>query len=117
MTVALEDACLDETFAALANPVRRAILSRLVEGEASVNELAEPFEMTLPAISRHLKVLEHAGLITRGRRAQQRPCTLEPAAFEAVSTWIEQYRSIWDGRFDRLMDRDRPAGADRVAAR
>ena len=102
MAATLEDARLDETFAALANPVRRAILSRLVGGEASVNELAEPFDLTLPAISRHIKVLEHAGLIARRRRAQLRPCRLEPAAFEAVSTWVEQYRPIWEHRFDRM---------------
>lgn len=103
MTVAaLEDGRLDETFAALANPVRRAILLRLVDGEASVNELAAPFELTLPAISRHIKVLEHAGLIARGRRAQLRPCRLQPAAFEAVSSWVDQYRPIWEQRFDRI---------------
>lgn len=102
MSATLDDARLDEAFAALANPVRRAILSRLADGEATVNELAEPFDVTLPAISRHLKVLERAGLITRGRRAQQRPCSLEPGALRAVSTWIDQYRPIWEQRFDRL---------------
>ena len=103
MTAAtLEDAVLDETFAALANPVRRAILLRLVGGEASVNELAEPFALTLPAISRHIKVLEHAGLIARRRRAQLRLCRLEPTAFVTVSTWVEQYRPIWEHRFDRM---------------
>lgn len=93
---------LDETFAALANSTRRAILARLAEGEASVNELAEPFEMTLPAISRHLKVLERAGLIARGRRAQYRPCTIEAAPLAEVADWTEQYRHIWDDRFDRM---------------
>lgn len=100
----LEDDRLDETFAALANPTRRAILARLAKGEASVNDLAAPFDMTLPAISRHIKVLEHAGLITRGRRAQFRPCTIAPAPLAEVAGWTEQYRHIWDDRFDRLDD-------------
>jgi DNA-binding transcriptional ArsR family regulator len=100
----LDDARLDETFAALANPTRRAILARLADGEASVNELAEPFNMTLPAISRHIKVLEHAGLITRGRRAQFRPCTLDAAPLAEVADWTAQYRHIWEDRFDRLDD-------------
>ena len=95
---------LDETFAALANSTRRAILARLAEGEASVNELAAPFEMTLPAISKHLKVLERAGLISRGRRAQYRPCRLDPSRLEAVAGWAEQYRPIWEARFDRMSD-------------
>jgi DNA-binding transcriptional ArsR family regulator len=103
-TAVLDDARLDETFAALANSTRRAILARLVEGEASVNDLAAPFEMTLPAISRHIKVLEHAGLITRGRRAQFRPCTIAAAPLAEVADWAEQYRHIWDDRFDRLDD-------------
>jgi DNA-binding transcriptional ArsR family regulator len=93
---------LSETFAALASSTRRAILARLAGGEATVNELAEPFEMTLPAISKHLKVLERAGLIVRGHRAQFRPCTLEAAPLEAVSTWAERYRPIWEARFDRM---------------
>lgn len=93
---------LDETFAALANSTRRAILARLVDGEASVNELAEPFELSLPAISKHLKVLERAGLIVRGQRAQYRPCTLDAAPLQEVSTWAEQYRPIWEGRLDRM---------------
>lgn len=100
----LEDARLDETFAALANPTRRAILARLAAGEASVNELAEPFNMTLPAISRHIKVLEQAGLITRGRRAQFRPCTIDAAPLAEIADWAAQYRHIWDDRFDRLDD-------------
>ncbi len=95
---------LDDTFAALANSTRRAILARLAQGEAHVNELAAPFDMSLPAISKHLKVLESAGLIVRGRRAQYRPCTLDPAPLEAVSNWAEQYRPIWESRFDRMAD-------------
>ena len=95
---------LTETFAALASPTRRAILARLAIGEATVNELAQPFAMKLPAISKHLKVLERAGLITRGHRAQYRPCTLDPGPLAEVSTWTEQYRSIWEARFDRMGD-------------
>jgi DNA-binding transcriptional ArsR family regulator len=98
----LDDTRLDETFAALANSTRRAILARLAEGEANVNELAAPFNLTLPAISKHIKVLEHAGLITRGRRAQFRPCTIDPAALAEVANWAEQYRHIWENRFDRM---------------
>ncbi len=97
-----EDARLDETFAALANSTRRAILARLSVGEASVNDLAEPFDLTLPAISKHIKVLEQAGLITRSRRAQFRPCTIAAAPLAEVADWTEQYRHIWDDRFDRL---------------
>jgi DNA-binding transcriptional ArsR family regulator len=95
---------LTETFAALASPTRRAILARLAAGEATVNELAEPFEMKLPAISKHLKVLERAGLITRAHRAQYRPCALDPRPLAEVSTWAEQYRSIWETRFDQMGD-------------
>ena len=93
---------LDETFAALANSTRRAILARLAEGEFSVNDLAAPFNLTLPAISKHIKVLERAGLITRGRRAQFRPCTIDPAPLVRVADWAEPYRHIWDRRFDRM---------------
>ena len=100
----LDDDRLDETFAALANPTRRAILARLAEGEANVNELAEPFDMTLPAISKHIKVLERAGLVVRGQRAQYRPCTLDPAPLEEIASWAEQYRTVWEGRFDRMDD-------------
>ncbi len=100
----LDDAQLDETFAALANSTRRAILARLAGGEASVNDLAAPFNLTLPAISKHIKVLEQAGLITRGRRAQFRPCAIEPTALAEVAMWAEQYRHIWDDRFDRMDD-------------
>ncbi len=98
----IEDARLDVTFAALANSTRRAILARLAEGEASVNDLAAPFDLTLPAISKHIKVLEHAGLITRGRRAQFRPCTIDAAPLAQLAGWAEQYRHIWDDRFDRM---------------
>ena len=102
MTATLEDARLDETFAALANSTRRAILARLAEGEATVNDLAAPFELTLPAISKHIKVLEHAGLITRGRHAQFRPCAIDGAPLAEIAGWAEQYRHIWDDRFDRM---------------
>ncbi|MBT8241727.1 MAG: metalloregulator ArsR/SmtB family transcription factor [Acidimicrobiia bacterium] len=98
----LDDSRLDETFAALANSTRRAILARLAEGEMSVNDLAEPFDLTLPAISRHIKVLEHAGLITQGRRAQFRPCTIAVDPLAEVANWTDQYRHIWDDRFDRI---------------
>jgi DNA-binding transcriptional ArsR family regulator len=93
---------LSRTFAALADPTRRAMLARLAQGEATVNELAEPFDMSLQAISKHLKVLERAGLITRGRAAQWRPSRLEVAPLEIATDWIERYREIWRDRFDRL---------------
>jgi DNA-binding transcriptional ArsR family regulator len=93
---------LSVTFAALADPTRRAILARLTTGEATVNELAEPFDMSLPAVSKHLKVLERAGLIARGREAQYRPCRLEPAPLKDVSNWVDRYRQMWEQRFDRL---------------
>jgi DNA-binding transcriptional ArsR family regulator len=93
---------LTKTFAALANSTRRAILARLAEGEATVNELAEPFNMSLPAISKHIKVLERAGLITQGQKAQYRPCTLDVAPLKEISTWTEQYRHIWEASFDRM---------------
>lgn len=95
---------LSTTFNALADPTRRAILARLADGEATVNELAEPFDISLPAISKHLKVLEKAGLITRGREAQWRPCQLNAGPLQDAATWIDQYRHIWEGRFDRLDD-------------
>jgi DNA-binding transcriptional ArsR family regulator len=98
----MADDQLSATFAALADPTRRAILARLADGEATVNELAEPFPMSLQAISKHLKVLERAGLITRGRAAQWRPCRLETAPLETAADWIERYREIWRDRFDRL---------------
>lgn len=93
---------LDETFSALSDPTRRAILARLASGESSVSELAEPFDISLPAISRHLKVLERAGLITRGRDAQWRPCRLEVAPLKEAAGWIEHYRRFWDKSFDRM---------------
>jgi DNA-binding transcriptional ArsR family regulator len=93
---------LSTTFAALADPTRRAILSRLASGECSVTELAEPFAMSLPAVSKHLRVLERAGLIARGREAQWRPCRIEAAPLKAVAEWTEQYRQIWETRFDNL---------------
>jgi DNA-binding transcriptional ArsR family regulator len=93
---------LSNTFAALADPTRRAILTRLATGEASVTELAQPFEMSLPAVSKHLKVLERAGLITRSREAQWRPCRLEAAPLKDVDEWVERYRRFWEESFDRL---------------
>ena len=93
---------LSTTFAALADPTRRAILARLASGEASVTELAEPFTMSLPAVSRHLKVLERAGLIARGRAAQWRPCRLEPAALKPVDNWLDTYRQFWAAKLERL---------------
>ena len=93
---------LDRAFTALGDPVRRAMIARLSRGEATVNELAEPFELTLPAISKHIKVLERAGLVIRGHRAQYRPCALDAAPLEEVSTWAEQYRPVWEARFDRM---------------
>ncbi|HET7456201.1 MAG TPA: metalloregulator ArsR/SmtB family transcription factor [Gemmatimonadaceae bacterium] len=110
---------LSTTFAALADPTRRAILSLLAAGEASVGELAAPFDMSLPAISKHLKVLERAGLITRGREAQWRPCRLAPAPLREVADWVEEYREMWEQRFDRLdeylreLQRKQPAPAAR----
>lgn len=98
----VDDDQLDLTFAALAHPVRRAILVRLSVGDATVNELAEPFEISLQATSKHLKVLERAGLITRGREAQWRPCRLEAAPLEDASEWLERYRETWRDRFARL---------------
>jgi DNA-binding transcriptional ArsR family regulator len=93
---------LSATFAALADPTRRAILSRLASGEAAVTELGKPFDMSLPAISKHLKVLERAGLIARGRDAQWRPCRLEAAPLKEISDWVERYRRFWEGSLDRL---------------
>jgi DNA-binding transcriptional ArsR family regulator len=95
---------LSATFAALADPTRRAILARLALGETTVGELAAPFDMSLPAVSKHLKVLEHAGLITRGREAQWRPCRIEAKALKEVDDWLERYREIWEERLDRLED-------------
>ena len=99
-----EEDKLSQTFAALANSTRRAILARLAEGEATVNELAEPFDMSLPAISKHISVLERAGLITQGQKAQYRPCTIDVTPLKEISTWTEQYRHIWEASFDRMDD-------------
>lgn len=93
---------LSLTFAALADPTRRAILAKLTEGECSVSELAEPFDMSMPAVSKHLKVLERAGLIARSREAQWRPCRLEPEALKTVDAWLDAYRRLWEARLDRL---------------
>lgn len=93
---------LSTTFQALADPTRRAILARLALGEASVNDLAKPFDISQPAISKHLKVLERAGLISRTREAQYRPCKLEPQSLKYVDEWLEEYRRLWEARFDRL---------------
>ena len=95
---------LDAVFAALADPTRRAILARLAAGEATVMELAEPFDMSQPAISKHIKVLEQAGLVSRSRLAQTRPCKLEAARLKEVSDWLDTYRGMWEDRFDRLGD-------------
>jgi DNA-binding transcriptional ArsR family regulator len=95
---------LSAQFAALADPTRRAILARLTQGEATVNELAEPFDMSLPAVSKHLKVLEKAGLISRSKEAQWRPAKLEPMAMKGMAEWLEHYRRYWDKSFDRLED-------------
>lgn len=99
-----DDDQLDQVFSALANSTRRAMLARLAEGTATVNELAEPFDMSLPAISKHIKVLEKVGLVQQGRNAQYRPCELDPAPLAAVTEWAEQYRHIWDASFDRMDD-------------
>jgi DNA-binding transcriptional ArsR family regulator len=106
---------LNETFSALSDPTRRAILARLALGEASVNELAEPFALSQPAISKHIKVLERAGLISRSRDAQRRPCKLEAARLKEVADWIEHYRRFWTESFDRLDDylRDVQANGER----
>lgn len=95
---------LDFTFAALADPTRRAILARLAEGEATVNELAEPFDLKLPTISKHLKVLQRAGLVTQGRKAQLRPCRLETAPLKEAADWVQRYYRIWEERFGQLDD-------------
>jgi DNA-binding transcriptional ArsR family regulator len=95
---------LSATFAALADPTRRAILARLALGETSVSQLAEPFAMSMPAVSKHLKVLERAGLITRSRAAQMRPCKIDPTALKGVDAWLGEYRRLWEERLDRLED-------------
>jgi DNA-binding transcriptional ArsR family regulator len=100
--VKYRESALNRTFSALADPTRRAILARLAAGESSVNELAEPFKMTLPAVSKHLKVLERAGLIARARKAQSRPCRIEAGPLRDAIGWLERYRRFWDDGFDRL---------------
>jgi len=100
----VEDEKLNDIFAALANSTRRAILARLAAGEATVNELAEPFNMSLPAISKHIKILERAGLIRKGQKAQYRPCNIDVTPLEEISNWTEQYRHIWEDSFDRMDD-------------
>lgn len=104
MLLASDEDRLNETFAALANGTRRAILARLSEGEANVSELAEPFDMTLPAVSRHIKVLERAGLVVQGQRAQYRPCTIDASPLREIASWAEQYRPMWEARFDQMDD-------------
>lgn len=104
MAAVIDDDRLSETFAALASTTRRAILGDLADGAATVNELAAPFELTLPAISKHIKVLERARLVVRGQQAQYRPCALDAAPLQAVSMWAEQYRPVWEARFDRMDD-------------
>lgn len=101
-TIAVEDDRLSETLAALANGTRRAILARLAQGEATVNEIAAPFSLSLPAISKHIAVLERAGLVVQGKRAQYRPCVLDAAPLAEVATWADQYRPIWEARFDQM---------------
>lgn len=108
---------LSMTFAALADPTRRAILARLAMGETTVNDLARPFDMSGPAISKHLKVLEHAGLITRGREAQWRPCRIEPLGLRSVDDWLERYRRFWEERLDRLEDLLNELQADSTAGK
>ncbi len=100
--IATHQDALSTTFAALADPTRRAILARLAAGESSVSELSKPFDISAPAISKHLKVLERAGLITRGREAQWRPCRIEPGALRGVDDWLERYRRLWEEKLDRL---------------
>jgi DNA-binding transcriptional ArsR family regulator len=104
VVTAVDEDRLSETFAALANSTRRAILSRLAEGAATVNELAEPFDMKLPAVSKHIKVLERAGLVVRGQEAQYRPVALDPGPLEEVADWADQCRSVWETSFDRMDD-------------
>lgn len=117
MAPATDEDRLTETFAALANSTRRAILARLAEGEANVNEIAEPFDLTLPAVSKHIKVLARAGLVVRGQRAQYRPCALDAKPLEEISTWTEQYRPVWEARFERMNDYLTELQAQRKAGR
>ncbi len=104
MPLAMSSDPLSATFAALADPTRRAIIARLARGETTVTELSKPFDMSGPAISKHLKVLENAGLITRSREAQWRPCKIEPQALKSLDEWLDQYRQFWEQRLDRLED-------------
>jgi DNA-binding transcriptional ArsR family regulator len=104
LTASITEDRLSEIFAVLANATRRAILARLAQGEATVNELAKPFDLTLPAVSKHIKVLAGAGLVVRGHRAQYRPCAIDATPLQEVSNWTEQYRPVWEARFDRMND-------------
>lgn len=104
LTAAITEDRLSEIFAVLANATRRAILARLAQGEATVNELAKPFDLTLPAVSKHIKVLAGAGLVVRGHRAQYRPCAIDATPLQEVLNWTEQYRPVWEARFDRMND-------------
>jgi DNA-binding transcriptional ArsR family regulator len=104
ITASIGEDRLSETFAVLANSTRRAILARLAQGEATVNELAKPFDLTLPAVSKHIKVLVDAGLVVRGHRAQHWPCAIDATPLRAVLSWTERYRPIWESRFDRMND-------------
>jgi DNA-binding transcriptional ArsR family regulator len=112
-----DESRLDETFAALANSTRRAILARLARGAATVNELAAPFDLSLPAISKHLKVLERAGLVQRGRHAQFRPCELDPTPLREISAWADLQRSVWDASFNRLEQRLASLQTEKESAR
>ncbi|WP_380166501.1 ArsR/SmtB family transcription factor [Jannaschia sp. R86511] len=111
---AVAEAQLDEMFSAMANVTRRAIVLRLAQGEATVNEIAEPFDIALPAVSKHLTVLERAGVITRGRRAQFRPCRLNPEVLDLVSGWASTCRAVWEGRLDRMTDHLDQVGRERA---
>jgi DNA-binding transcriptional ArsR family regulator len=104
LTASITEDRLSEIFAVLANATRRAILARLAQGEATVNELAKPFDLTLPAVSKHIKVLAGAGLVVRGHRAQYRPCAIDATPLQDVLNWTEQYRPVWEARFDRMND-------------
>jgi DNA-binding transcriptional ArsR family regulator len=104
LTAPITEDRLSEIFAVLANATRRAILARLAQGEATVNELAKPFDLTLPAVSKHIKVLAAAGLVVRGHRAQYRPCAIDATPLQEVLNWTEQYRPVWEARFDRMND-------------
>jgi DNA-binding transcriptional ArsR family regulator len=117
MALSIGEDRLSETFAVLANSTRRAILARLAQGEATVNELAKPFDLTLPAVSKHIKVLAAAGLVVRGQRAQYRPCAIDATPLREVLNWTEQYRPIWESRFDRMNDYLTQLGRQQEAGR